>query len=269
MSTGSRDSRSALRPGRGANTASYRSEALAGGPSTGLGSEHRDPPLTALFALHQRLLDRYGPLHWWPAETPFEVVVGAVLTQNTAWANVEKAIENLKAAGVLDPASLRRLPLETLEQLIRPSGTYSVKARRLKALLDWLGDDWRARLQGDLEQVRVGLLQVPGVGPETADAILLYAAGRPSFVVDAYTRRILSRLGLALQPPGYEAIRRFFMDRLPHDAPLFNEVHAQFVQLGKDYCRKAPRCGACPLLEMCPTGRGLAVPHHAIIPSPP
>ena len=155
--------------------------------------------------MHLRLLAHYGPLRWWPAESPFEVAVGAVLTQNTAWGNAEKAIANLKAAGLLEPRKLRALPPEALAEHIRPSGAYTVKARRLGALLEWLGDDWEARLSGELEEVRRELLTVPGVGEETADAILLYAAGRPTFVVDAYTRRILERGG---GPPTGAELRR-------------------------------------------------------------
>ena len=207
--------------------------------------------------MHLRLLAHYGPLRWWPAESPFEVAVGAVLTQNTAWGNAEKAIANLKAAGLLEPRKLRALPPEALAEHIRPSGAYTVKARRLGALLEWLGDDWEARLSGELEEVRRELLTVPGVGEETADAILLYAAGRPTFVVDAYTRRILERVGVRPQERSYAAYRRLFMDHLPHDAALFNEYHGQLVQLGKDRCRKQPLCAGCPLREVCETGKGV------------
>ena len=208
-----------------------------------------------LLEVHQRLSDHYGPLSWWPAESPFEVVVGAVLTQNTAWANVEKALGNLKMAGLLHPLALRALPQDALAEYIRPSGTYSVKARRLHALLVWLGDDWQERLAGPVEAVRAELLAVDGVGPETADAILLYAAGRPTFVVDAYTRRILDRLGIQPDEASYEGYRQLFMAHLPADAALYNEFHAQFVQLGKEHCHKTPRCAGCPLLDVCPTGR--------------
>lgn len=218
------------------------------------------PLARRLLALHQRLLAHYGPLHWWPAQSPFEVVVGAVLTQNTAWGNVEKALGNLKAAGLLDAAKLRVLPLETLAELIRPSGTYTVKARRLRALLEWLGEEWLARLAGELEVVRQGLLSVPGVGEETADAILLYAAGHPTFVVDAFTRRILERVGIEPAEKSYSGYRRLFMDALPHDPSLFNEFHAQFVVLGKEFCRPQPRCLLCPVRGLCATGSGVPSP---------
>lgn len=207
-----------------------------------------------LLDIHRRLTDHYGPLHWWPADTPFEVVVGTVLTQNTAWGNVEKALANLKAAGALEPAALLALPLDTLADLIRPSGTYTVKARRLQGLLQWLGEDWQARLTGDLEKLRHELLSVPGVGPETADAILLYARGYPTFVVDAYTRRILGRLSIRPADESYEGYRRLFMNHLPPNAALYNEYHAQLVQLGKDFCRTTPRCIGCPLQDVCATG---------------
>lgn len=206
-------------------------------------------------AIGERLWRHYGPLGWWPAETPFEVVVGAVLTQNTAWSNVERAIANLKAAGLLAPAALLALPTEALAERIRPAGTYRVKARRLKALLAWLGEDWEARLRGETEEVRAGLLSVPGVGPETADAILLYAVGHPTFVIDAYTRRVLRRVGVAPPHDTYEAWRAMFMAALPRDPQLYNEYHAGLVQLAKDHCRAAPRCPGCPLLGLCATGR--------------
>jgi len=182
--------------------------------------------------------------------------VGAVLTQNTAWGNVAKALANLKRAGLMKPASLRALPLDDLAQHIRPSGTFRVKARRLQALLTWLGDDWEAKLAGELAAVRSELLTVPGVGPETADAILLYAAGRPTFVIDAYTRRILDRVGIEPEQRSYQGYRRLFMDNIPADAALFNEYHAQLVQLGKDFCRPTPKCPGCPLRQVCATGLG-------------
>ena len=207
--------------------------------------------------IYERLYAYFGPQHWWPAESPFEVVVGAVLTQNTAWANVEKAIARLKAAGLLDPAALRTLPLDDLAEYIRCSGTYRVKARRLRALLEWLGDPWEARLAGNLDQARQGLLRVEGVGEETADAILLYAVGRPSFVIDAYTRRILDRVGIEPEERTYQGYRRLFMENISSDAALFNEYHALFVQLAKDYCRPTPKCDECPLREVCATGQTL------------
>lgn len=205
-------------------------------------------------AIAERLAARYGDLHWWPAETPFEVVVGAVLTQNTAWTNVERAIANLKAAGLLEPAALRALPLDELAAHIRPSGTYQVKARRLAGLLAWLGDDWLATLTGETEAVRAALLQVPGVGGETADAILLYAAGHPTFVIDAYTRRILTRVGVRPVADSYDGWRSLFMGHLPPDLAFYNHYHAWLVQLAKDHCRTKPQCDGCPLRDLCATG---------------
>lgn len=209
-----------------------------------------------LLEIYRTLLDTYGPRGWWPGEGPFEVMVGAILTQNTAWRNVERALGNLKNAGVLSPAGLRTLPPERLEQLLRPAGYFRVKARRLRALLDYLhqkhGDDPASLARGDLETLRRELLGVHGVGPETADSILLYAAGHPTFVVDAYTRRLLGRLGLVPEKADYEEVRALFMAHLPHDPALFNEYHALIVHHGKERCRRRePRCEQCPLLERC------------------
>lgn len=212
-----------------------------------------------LLRCYRALLEAYGPQGWWPGEGPFEVMVGAVLTQNTAWGNVERALENLKAAGVLSPAGLYRLPREGLECLLRPAGTYRVKAARLRALLEYLfsrhGGDPTAFSRGDWTLWREELLAVPGIGPETADSILLYAAGRPTFVVDAYTRRLLERLGLLPTPPSYEHIRAFFMAHLPPDPDLYGEYHALIVRHGKERCRKSrPRCPGCPLAPLCRAG---------------
>ena len=199
----------------------------------------------------------FGDLHWWPGETPFEVTVGAILTQNTNWANVEKAIGRLKAEGVLEPGALRGLDDETLADLIRPSGYFRVKAKRLKAFLDVLcgdfGGDLEQMLSGDLRQARQRLLGISGIGEETADSILLYAGGRPVFVIDAYTRRILARHGIIDGKPAYGELQRLFMACLPRDAGLYNQYHALIVETGKRYCRKEPRCEACPLRGI--TGR--------------
>ncbi len=210
-----------------------------------------------LLRCYQALLGAYGPQGWWPGGGPFEVMVGAVLTQNTAWGNVERALENLKAAGVFSPAGLYSLPQEELERLLRPAGTYRVKAARLRALLEYLfhrhGGDPTALSRGNWTTLREELLAVPGIGCETADSILLYAAGRPTFVVDAYTRRLLGRLGLLPAPPSYENIRALFMAHLPPDPNLYGEYHALIVRHGKERCRKArPRCPGCPLAFCCP-----------------
>ncbi len=215
---------------------------------------------TRLMAIFDRLVAHFGPLHWWPAETPFEVVVGAVLTQNTAWRNVERAIVNLRGAGALDPLSLNDLSRSRLEELIRPAGFFRQKAERLQLfttrLLGRHGGDLARMLAGPLEEVRSELLALKGVGPETADSILLYAADRPSFVVDAYTRRLFGRLGLLEGSESYGAVRDLFMEHLPSDADLYNEYHALIVEECKTFCRKrAPLCPACPLIPLCPTGR--------------
>lgn len=218
--------------------------------------------------VYRRLLERFGPQGWWPARTPFEVIVGAILTQSVAWTNVERAIAALDAAGLLSPEALAAAPAERLAPLIRPAGYYNAKARKLKAFVDYLFDRHGGRLERLFalppEAARSALLAVHGIGPETADSILLYAGGLPTFVVDAYTVRILSRLrpgGRAPAPgrapgDGYEAFRRYFMGALPADPALFNEYHALLVALGKDFCRKRdPRCAECPLLPLCPTGQ--------------
>jgi len=206
---------------------------------------------------YQRLLAAYGPQHWWPANTPFEVMVGAVLTQNTAWMNVERAIANLMAAGRLTCQGILTLPDEALAELIRPAGYFNVKARRLKALCAFLAEQGvaaqpeRLRELAPLPELRRRLLAVHGVGEETADSILLYALGLPIFVVDAYTRRIFSRLGLIAGSEAYGHIQQGFMAQLPQEVRLFNEYHALIVHLGKSVCRPRPRCGECPLRDIC------------------
>ena len=205
--------------------------------------------------IYQRLLNKYGPQHWWPAQEPFEVMVGAILTQSTAWINVEKAIANLKANRSLSPKWLRELPLSELALLIRPCGYFNAKALKLKSLVDWLGEHYNDSLDelfaSDIDCLRQQLLSIHGIGEETADSIILYAAGKPIFVIDAYTRRIVSRIGLAGDNNGYAAYQALFMDNLPTDAGLFNEYHALLVHLGKNVCRKHPLCQQCCLSSMC------------------
>jgi endonuclease-3 related protein len=205
--------------------------------------------------IYRRLLKRFGPQHWWPAEEPFEVIVGAILTQSAAWGNVEKAINNLREAGALSPSSLRGLSHPELAGLVYPCGYYNAKALKLKAFADWLGnhydDDLDRLFALDSAELRQQLLSVHGVGPETADSIILYAAGKPVFVIDAYTRRIISRLGSAPQKDSYAAYQALFMNNLPQDAQMFNEYHALLVCLGKNVCRRQPLCGECPLNDIC------------------
>jgi len=213
-------------------------------------------PLT-LEDIFNRLLDRFGPLHWWPAETPFEVCVGAILTQNTAWINVEKAICTLKQSGIMSPEALQEIAPEHLARLIRPAGYFNVKSRRLKDFTTWLilnhGGSLERMFAGCWRELRVELLRVRGVGPETADSILLYAGNQPSFVVDAYTRRLFMRLGLLPATADYDYTRELFMNNLPQDVPLFNEFHAQIVEQCKRFCRTRPLCSGCPLDDSCPS----------------
>ena len=204
--------------------------------------------------IYRRLYRHYGPQGWWPAETPFAVCVGAILTQNTAWANVEKAIRRLREERLLDPARMSRVSRTRLASLIRPAGSYAVKARRLQNFLAFAGPHCGTGLRPfakeNTPRLRRRLLAVNGIGPETADSILLYALNRPVFVVDAYTRRILSRHNLIAADADYFRIQKFCMRGLRRDAHLFNEYHALLVRLGKDYCRKRePQCALCPLRE--------------------
>ena len=202
--------------------------------------------------IYKKLYDEFGPQHWWPAESPFEVMVGAVLTQNTNWNNVEKAIGNLKARGLLDPVRLRQLPRRELARLIRPSGYYNIKSVRLKEFLVFFLRAYQGKVKlmrrQDSRKLRRELLRVKGIGKETADSILLYALQKPVFVVDAYTKRILSRHGLLNEDAGYDEAQSLFLKSLPRDARLFNEFHALLVKLGKDFCQKRrPKCQVCPL----------------------
>ena len=214
-----------------------------------------------LMGVYRRLLAAYGPQGWWPGGAgPFEVCVGAILTQSAAWINVEMALLRMRAAEVLSLHGLHRTPVEELAQVIRPSGYFNAKARKLKAFAahvhDVYGGDLGAMLARPLAALRPELLAVHGIGEETADDIVLYAAHQPSFVVDAFTRRILSRLGLGPPADRYESYRTLFMSALPGDAALYQEYHAQLVRLAKEACAKRePRCGGCPLLDLCPTGR--------------
>lgn len=211
-----------------------------------------------LRGIFDRLLTAFGPQGWWPGETPFEVIVGAVLTQNTAWANVERAIWNLKGAGALELEALHRIDAERLAELIRPSGYYNMKARRLKELVRFLVERGgiEALSKCGTEELRRALLGINGVGKETADSILLYAFNRPVFVVDAYTKRIFHRLGHLKEDAGYDDVKGFFEERLPRDAALYNEYHALIVRLGKERCRKTrPLCRGCPLSDLCPSSR--------------
>ncbi len=201
------------------------------------------------------MFKRYGPQHWWPGDGPFEVMVGAILTQSASWQNVEKAISNLKQAGVMSPADLRNIPVDEIAQLIHPCGYYNDKALKLKALVNWLGascgDDLGNLFTLDADRLRQQLLNVHGIGPETADSILLYAGNKPVFVIDTYTRRIINRLGLSPDQVNYDGYKTLFINNLPRNTMLFNEYHALMVRLGKEACRKQPVCVGCCLFEIC------------------
>lgn len=202
---------------------------------------------------YRTLLDHHGPQKWWPAQTPFEVMVGAVLVQNTAWTNVERAIANLRERGVLEPHALLVLPQPELASLIRPAGYFNVKARRLRHLVAWYRDrSGMARLKyWSTDRLREALLGVHGVGRETADDVLLYAFHRPVFVVDAYTRRLYERLGIIDGEEGYESLRALTEEALSGSVPRMNEWHALIVAHGKDTCCPRPRCDQCPLNDRC------------------
>ena len=207
-----------------------------------------------ILKIYHILLKYFGKQGWWPARTRFEVMVGAILTQNTNWKNVEKAIANLRKAKALSPEKMSRLTRAKLRGYIRPSGFYRQKAERLAGFLDFLkGYKYNlSRLfSGDPACLRAKLLQLKGIGPETADSIMLYAGNKPFFVVDAYTKRIFARLGLIADSEEYEEVRNFFQDKLPKKAGLYNEYHALIVELAKKYCRKEPACKGCPLACMC------------------
>ena len=212
-----------------------------------------------LLDVYHRLLGAYEPQGWWPAESPFEVMVGAVLTQNTAWGNVVKAIDNLKAAGAMSPRAIRQTPQSELARMVYPSGYYNTKARKLKALVEYLGDrfdDDPERMADEaLDTLRRELLGVYGIGEETADDILLYAAAQPVFVIDAYTKRLSYRLGLAPEKGPYAEYQEVFEGDLPADPDLFAEYHALIVRHVRDVCKKVPICEGCALLEVCPTGK--------------
>jgi endonuclease III related protein len=201
------------------------------------------------------LLDAYfGDLHWWPADNPFEVMVGAILTQNTAWTNVEKAIAALRARSLLSPLALASLPEDELAQLIRPSGYYHLKAARMKAFIRFFMREYGGCIEqmraGSLPELRKHILSVWGIGPETADSILLYACQKPIFVSDAYTKRILLRHGMIADDADYHAIQALFMNHFPNDATLFNQYHALIVNTGKTFCRKTAQCAGCPLANL-------------------
>ncbi|MCM8796921.1 MAG: endonuclease III domain-containing protein [Candidatus Omnitrophica bacterium] len=208
-----------------------------------------------LALIYRKLYAYFGPQYWWPAETPFEVMIGAILTQNTSWSNVERAINNLKKERLLSAKKLNRLRPRRLAALIKSAGYYNIKSRRLKSFLEFIFKEYDASLEKMREapytKLRQQLLAVNGIGQETADSILLYALGKPVFVVDAYTKRIFSRHKLIDEDADYAQVQEFFMTGLPRNARLFNEYHALLVRLGKEFCLKNnPKCALCPLRDI-------------------
>lgn len=213
--------------------------------------------MTTVLDIYERLRARFGPSGWWPAETPFEVIVGAILVQNCTWHNATLALENVRRGGLLSPHGLRDVDLERLAQLIRPSGYFRSKARKLKAFVAHLWDRYDGSLDAmaarPLAELRDELLGVYGIGPETADSILCYALGKPVMVVDAYTARVFHRLGLLPEKVRYADMQALFADGLPADVALLQDYHGQIVRLGQEHCRKRrPQCDSCPLADMCP-----------------
>ena len=211
-----------------------------------------------LLKIYEALNGYFGDLHWWPADSPFEVMVGAVLTQNTAWTNVEKAISALKENNLLSPEALHRIEEAILAGVIRPSGYYRMKAKRLKSLVRFFINEYSGNIdtmsREDLTVLRAKLLTVRGIGPETADSILLYACRKPVFISDAYTKRILQRHQMIREDADGSKIRTLFMSHLPNSVSLYNQFHALLVQTGKQFCRKIPKCDLCPLRSLMATG---------------
>ena len=204
--------------------------------------------------IYDKLLNHFGNQNWWPAETKFEVIVGAILTQQTSWKNVEKSIKNLKDKNVLEPKKLFNLPVKRLESLIKPCGFFKVKTKRLRSFLEFFVENYDSNLdimfETSLNDLRNNLLSVHGIGPETCDSILLYAGDKPIFVVDAYTLRLCERYPI-INSRNYEEVRKFFEKNLPKDVNLFKEFHALIVELGKNYCKTKPKCVECPLKRGC------------------
>jgi endonuclease-3 related protein len=231
--------------------------ALRSAPSKSTGELKRQPPLEEYYSA---LLDALGPQHWWPGETQFEVIVGAILTQNTSWSNVERAMANLRAARLLTASAVSRAPLNELERLIRSSGYFRQKARKLKAFCSFLREEYGGSLKRmfatPTAALREKLLGVFGIGPETADSILLYAGQHGVFVVDAYTKRMLTRHGWVDEKAGYEEVRSMVEAQFPADVARFNEFHALIVSTGKQFCRtREPLCQKCPLGPHLEEGR--------------
>jgi endonuclease-3 related protein len=211
---------------------------------------------TDLLEIHDILLKRFGPQDWWPGDTPFEVVIGAILTQSTSWTNVEKAISNLKDKKLLSSEGIRKIDAQELALHIRSAGYYNAKAKKLKEFMEHIyanhGGSLELMFKSDGRTLRTELLSIWGIGPETADSIVLYAAEKPEFVVDAYTKRIFSRLGYVKEDISYEGLKEFSEQNLPRKVKIYNEFHALLVRLGKEHCKKTkPLCSGCPLEKRC------------------
>lgn len=204
-----------------------------------------------LSVIYKKLYSAFGPQHWWPGETPFEVAVGAILTQNTNWGNVEKAITNLKNERKLDAAALHSLPVGRLASMIRPAGYFNIKAKRLKHFMDFLSREYGGSMakmkKEEVDVIRKKLLAVNGIGPETADSIILYALEKPVFVIDAYTKRVLSRHNILDHDSPYDKFQQLFHRNLGKDVQLFNEYHALIVRVAKEHCKTKPICAGCPI----------------------
>jgi len=227
------------------------------------GASQPVPPSSQLLRYYEAMSGALGPMRWWPAQTPFEVIVGAILTQSTAWVNVERAITNLRSARALTPSAVLRISTPRLAALVRPSGYFRQKTKKLKAFVRFLqiryGGSLKRMFLTPTAQLREELLAVHGIGPETADSILLYAGNHPVFVVDAYTHRILGRHGITSGKPDYEKVRALIETSIPAEPQLFNEFHALIVNTGKNWCRKsAPRCDECPLRSLLPANSPLS-----------
>ena len=208
-----------------------------------------------LLKIYQKLYEAFGPQHWWPGKTPLEIAIGAILTQNTNWGNVEKAIDNLKKQNALSARVIHKMPVRLLSELIRPSGYFNIKAKRLKSFIDFLMNDYHGSMKKMKNEylylLRKKLLSINGIGPETADSILLYALEKPVFVIDTYTKRVLSRHEIMNHEKSYDEFQELFYSALEKDVKLFNEYHALFVNLGKTFCKlNKPICDKCPLNDL-------------------
>ena len=211
--------------------------------------------MNKIIKIYTTLYKSFGPQHWWPGETPFEIMIGAILTQNTNWKNVEKAISNIKNKDLLNPFKLNSISNNELQTLIKPSGFYRLKAKRLKNFLEYFIKDFNGSIENmkklDRDKLRDYLLSIKGIGKETADSIILYALSKAIFVVDTYTQRILSRHNLIKLGEDYELIQSIFHNTLPENVKLFNEYHALLVKIGKEFCFKnSPLCDKCPLKHL-------------------